>query len=67
MTRTLAFLAAAVSLALGPASLHPCLGAASAAPGFYCCKVCSKGKACGNSCIARWKICHKGKGCACNG
>jgi hypothetical protein len=31
-----------------------------------CCKVCSKGKACGNSCIARDKVCHKGKGCACN-
>ncbi|MGE0867566.1 MAG: hypothetical protein AB7P03_03325 [Kofleriaceae bacterium] len=31
-----------------------------------CCKVCSTGKACGNSCIARWKTCHKGVGCACN-
>ncbi len=32
-----------------------------------CCKVCSAGKACGNSCIARWKTCHKGVGCACDG
>lgn len=32
-----------------------------------CCKVCKKGKACGNSCIAKSKTCHKGKGCACNG
>jgi hypothetical protein len=64
--RGLAFLAAAATLALGPASLSPCLSAA-AAQGFYCCKVCSAGKACGNSCIARWKTCHKGKGCACNG
>lgn len=32
-----------------------------------CCKVCKKGKACGDSCIARDKRCTKGKGCACNG
>jgi hypothetical protein len=32
-----------------------------------CCKVCSKGKACGDSCIARYKTCHKGQGCACDG
>lgn len=32
-----------------------------------CCKICTKGKACGNSCIAKSKTCHKGKGCACNG
>jgi hypothetical protein len=31
-----------------------------------CCKTCRKGKACGNSCIARWKTCHKGVGCACD-
>lgn len=32
-----------------------------------CCKVCRKGKACGNSCIARWKNCHQPPGCACDG
>ena len=32
-----------------------------------CCKICSKGKACGNSCISRSKQCHKGRGCACDG
>ena len=32
-----------------------------------CCKVCKKGKACGNSCIAKSKTCHKGRGCACDG
>lgn len=32
-----------------------------------CCKVCKKGKACGDSCIARNKTCTKGKGCACDG
>lgn len=31
-----------------------------------CCMVCSKGKACGDSCISRNKTCHKGRGCACN-
>ena len=32
-----------------------------------CCKVCSKGKACGDSCISRDKTCRKGQGCACDG
>ena len=32
-----------------------------------CCKVCSAGKACGNTCISRSKNCHVGPGCACNG
>ena len=31
-----------------------------------CCKICRKGKACGNSCIARWKNCTKPPGCACD-
>lgn len=34
--------------------------------GGGCCKVCSKGKACGDSCIARHKVCRKGPGCACD-
>ena len=32
-----------------------------------CCKICRKGKACGDSCIARDKDCHKPPGCACDG
>lgn len=32
-----------------------------------CCKVCSAGKACGNTCIAEWMTCHVGPGCACDG
>lgn len=32
-----------------------------------CCKVCSKGKACGDSCISRDRQCTKGGGCACDG
>jgi hypothetical protein len=31
-----------------------------------CCKRCKKGKACGDSCIARDKTCHAGVGCACD-
>jgi hypothetical protein len=59
--RALALLAAAATLTLGPSAYDSC-----AARGG-CCRVCSAGKACGNSCIARSKTCHKGKGCACNG
>lgn len=32
-----------------------------------CCKICTKGKACGNTCIARDKTCHVPRGCACDG
>lgn len=32
----------------------------------YCCKYCSTGKACGDSCISRSYTCHKGPGCACD-
>lgn len=32
-----------------------------------CCKVCRKGKACGNSCISRSYNCTKPPGCACDG
>ncbi|QEX16838.1 hypothetical protein FRZ44_21330 [Hypericibacter terrae] len=31
-----------------------------------CRKVCTTGKACGNSCISRSKTCHKAPGCACD-
>jgi hypothetical protein len=31
-----------------------------------CCKVCRKGKACGDSCIAKENLCTKPKGCACD-
>jgi hypothetical protein len=32
-----------------------------------CCKICKKGKACGDSCISRKYSCRKPPGCACNG
>jgi hypothetical protein len=31
-----------------------------------CCRTCRKGKACGDSCIARDKDCHQPPGCACD-
>lgn len=36
------------------------------APAPACCKTCHKGKACGDSCIARDKDCTLPKGCACD-
>jgi hypothetical protein len=32
-----------------------------------CCKICHKGKACGDTCISRQDTCHVGPGCACDG
>jgi hypothetical protein len=34
---------------------------------FACCKICTVGKACGNTCISKNDICHVGPGCACEG
>jgi hypothetical protein len=45
--------------------VNPCNAAFAAS--VACCKTCSKGKACGNSCIARNKTCHRPRGCACDG
>jgi hypothetical protein len=43
-------------------------GSAHSAPAaLACCKVCSVGKGCGNTCISRDKTCHVGQGCACDG
>jgi endonuclease YncB( thermonuclease family) len=35
-------------------------------PRSQCCRVCTKGQACGNSCISARYTCHKGRGCACD-
>ena len=40
--------------------------APSCVPRALCCKMCERGKACGNSCISRSRSCHKDAGCACN-
>lgn len=36
-------------------------------PDGGCCKVCHKGKACGDSCIAQDRECRQPPGCACDG
>lgn len=36
-------------------------------PRRNCCRVCTNGKACGNSCIARNRTCRQPPGCACDG
>jgi hypothetical protein len=41
-------------------------GASEPEPAATCCKVCTTGKACGNSSISKTKTCHKPKGCACD-
>ena len=38
----------------------------SCVPREQCCKVCVKGKACGNTCIKAEYQCHKAAGCACD-
>lgn len=35
-------------------------------PPSYCCKVCTKGKPCGDTCINVNYTCHEGPGCACS-
>jgi len=40
---------------------------AVAPPPRTCCKVCTTGKACGDSCISKSYTCHQPPGCACNG
>jgi hypothetical protein len=37
------------------------------APARTCCKVCTTGCPCGNSCISCKRVCHKPPGCACPG
>lgn len=67
MKRLLAFaiVAAVMFPLMGSAAPQP-YGVEEPAP-LDCCKTCSKGKACGDSCIAREKECHKAPGCACDG
>lgn len=43
------------------------LGASSGDDSQACCRLCQKGKACGDSCIARSKTCQQPAGCACDG
>jgi endonuclease YncB( thermonuclease family) len=57
---------AAPAASLTPRTAPPPGTSRSCTPRSQCCKVCSGGKACGNSCISRSYNCHKGRGCACN-
>ena len=43
------------------------VGCGSDSTGPKCCKVCTTGKACGDTCIATTDTCHSPPGCACNG
>lgn len=52
-------LALALPFAIGAAAPEAACAAGS------CCKVCKKGKPCGDSCIAADRRCTKGPGCAC--
>ena len=46
-------------------TIYPEIGRVMLAAG--CCKICRKGKACGDSCISRKYDCHQPPGCACDG
>ncbi len=52
----------ALAAASGPSLTAACGNGTG--PG--CCKVCSTGKACGDTCIAASATCRVGPGCACN-
>lgn len=59
-------------LRISPLLLAGALGVSAACsdaagPNGGCCKVCTTGKACGDSCIAANLTCNVGSGCACNG
>jgi hypothetical protein len=41
-------------------AVRPCI------PRSQCCRICEKGRACGNSCIHATFNCYKGRGCACD-
>lgn len=65
--KRLAAVVMTLGLTMGPAGISCSSEAFAASAWSSCCKVCKKGKACGDSCIAADKTCNKGKGCACNG
>jgi len=66
MIKSAAIFLFAAGLTLVPLSIETCGAGFSAQAQRSCCRVCTKGKACGNSCIARHLNCHRGRGCACD-
>lgn len=59
-------IAGAVAMTLAAASGPSFVTACKDSTGS-CCKVCTTGKACGDSCIATSSTCSQPAGCACNG
>ena len=66
MIKSIAIFLSAAMLTLVPLSISTCAAGFQADAQRRCCKVCSRGKACGDSCIARHLNCHRGRGCACD-
>ena len=65
--RFVCVLAVVVGVGVLRAGSHEQVGERNACiPPIKCCRVCTEGKACGNTCIAADKTCHKGRGCACS-
>ena len=63
-----AFMLALFLLLPAGATLTGCAtagGGSGGGSGGGCCKICTTGKPCGNTCIARSLTCHVGRGCAC--
>ena len=54
-------------MAAGPTGIIACGNGDASTTTGACCKVCRKGKACGDTCIDASKTCNVGRGCACNG
>jgi hypothetical protein len=69
LARVVIFVLPVLLLSSSTPALGDCTRPVSGVPSrpSACCKVCRKGKACGDSCIARDKVCRKGPGCACDG
>ena len=66
LTIALLGFATAPGLALEPSSTRIADGVATDGAARECCKICRKGKACGDTCISRDRDCHEPPGCACN-
>ena len=64
--RLIAWITLTLAAASGPPLTAACAKDSTGSAGS-CCKVCTTGKACGDTCIAQSATCHVGSGCACNG
>ena len=64
--RVLTLLVITIPLSLTAGTARGC-GSDAVGGVSACCRTCTTGKACGDSCISRDKTCRVGAGCACNG